>query len=41
ESYRQMICVETANALADRPLLQPGEEHTLEVEYAINTTRQR
>jgi glucose-6-phosphate 1-epimerase len=35
--YRNMLCLETANAGDDRRLLQPGEQHSLSMELAIQS----
>ena len=34
DSYKTMLCIETANALADAQTLAPGQEHTLAVEIS-------
>ena len=35
EGYRTMVCVETASALDDVVTIQPGETHSICVEYAV------
>lgn len=35
DGWRHMLCVETANALDNRVTLQPGDRHTLSVEYKV------
>lgn len=37
DGWRQMLCVESANAWDNRLTLAPGETHTLTVEYAVET----
>lgn len=36
QDYQQFICVETANALANSVLIEPGNTHTMSVSYTIN-----
>ena len=35
EGYKTMVCVETANALADARTILPGKSHTLRAEYKL------
>jgi len=35
DGYRKMVCVESANAAEDVVIIQPGNSHTLHVEYEI------
>lgn len=35
DGYRHMLCVESANAMEDSVLLNAGEQHTLQVSYAL------
>ncbi len=35
EGWRSMVCVESANALADAVTVAPGEQHTLSVTYSV------
>jgi D-hexose-6-phosphate mutarotase len=39
EGWRQMLCVESANAWDNKIDLAPGESHTLSVEYAVEALR--
>ena len=36
DGYKTMVCVETANALADARVIRPGETHTLQAHYSFN-----
>jgi glucose-6-phosphate 1-epimerase len=38
DGYQQFLCVETANALANCVTVQPGESHTMEVHYEIESS---
>ncbi len=35
DGWRRMLCVETANALDNRLILEPGQTHTVSVEYRV------
>jgi D-hexose-6-phosphate mutarotase len=35
DGWRRMLCLETANALDNRLILEPGETHTVLVEYRV------
>ena len=35
EGYKEMVCVETANALSDARIVRPGEAHTLKAHYTF------
>ena len=35
DSWRHMICIESANALENMVMVRPGKTHTLSIEYAI------
>ncbi len=35
EAFRQMLCIETANAADDQVMLAPGGRHTLAATYEI------
>lgn len=36
EEWREMVCVETANALDDAIVLQPGDSHTMSARYSVD-----
>lgn len=36
-AWKKMVCVESANALENMVILNPGEQHTLTVRYSIDT----
>jgi len=35
DAYRQFVCIETANAVEDKVIIEPSESHTLEAVYSI------
>lgn len=39
EEWREMVCVETANALDDAIVLQPGETHTMSARFSVDRSR--
>ncbi|MDP2247451.1 MAG: D-hexose-6-phosphate mutarotase, partial [Nitrosomonadales bacterium] len=38
DSWRQMLCVETGNAMENLVMINPGYTHVLAVEYMVNAT---
>jgi glucose-6-phosphate 1-epimerase len=37
DSWRHMICIESANALENMVMVRPGQTHTLAIEYALES----
>ena len=35
DAYQQFVCIETANAVEDKVIIQPNGSHTLEAEFVI------
>jgi len=35
DAYQQFVCIETANAVEDKVIIEPNDSYTLKAEYSI------